>query len=156
EVEFSFNIKENIVSGIPSVDKVKYIRTFDELRERIEERVIKIEEALENGDDYVAQMDSTFQSGMKSLNDRSTQVINEIKVLSDNHKQELNDLKENNITEIDDKGNQIKADVEQLNQYDTSNWQKYKLTNDNGTVISLPVGTDMNELKAGMYESSGF
>ena len=156
EVEFSFNIKENIVSGIPSVDKVKYIRTFDELRERIEERVIKIEEALENGDDYVAQMDSTFQSGMKSLNDRSTQVINEIKTLSDNHKQELNILKDSNITELDDKGNQIKADIEQLNQYDTSNWQKYKLTNDNGTVISLPVGTDMNELKAGMYESSGF
>src|SRR5699024_9520039 len=156
EVDFSFNIKENIVSGIPSVHKVKNIRTFDELRERIEERVIKIEEALENGDDYVAQMDSTFQSGMKSLNDRSTQVINEIKTLSDNHKQELNDLKENNITELDDKGNQIKADIEQLNQYDTSNWQKYKLTNDDGSVISMPVGTDMNELKAGMYESSGF
>src|SRR5699024_2497631 len=59
-------------------------------------------------------------------------------------------------TEIDDKGNQIKADIEQLNQYDTSNWQKYKFTTDNGSVISLPVGTDMKTLKAGMYESSGF
>src|SRR5699024_1320416 len=156
EVDFNFNIKENIISGIPSVDKVKYIRTFDELRERIEERVAEIEEALENGDDYVAQMDATFQSGMRSLNDRSTQVINEIKALSNNHKKELNDLKENNITEIDDKGNQIKADIEQLNQYDTSNWQKYKFTTDNGSVISLPVGTDMKTLKAGMYESSGF
>ena len=156
EVDFSFNIKENIVSGIPSVDKVKYIRTFDELRERIEERVTKIEEALENGDDYVAQMDATFQSGMRSLNDRSTQVINEIKTLSDNHKQELNNLKDSNITELDDKGNQIKADIEQLNQYDTSNWQKYKMTNDDGSVISMPVGTDMNKLGAGFYESSGF
>ena len=137
EVEFSFNIKENIISGIPSVDKVKYIRTFDELRERIEERVAEIEEALENGDDYVAQMDATFQSGMRSLNDRSTQVINEIKVLSDNHKQELNDLKENNITELDDKGNQIKADIEQLNQYDTSNWQKHKLTQDDGKLRTI-------------------
>ena len=42
------------------------------------------------------------------------------------------------------------------NQLDGLEWQKYKLTNDDGTVISLPVGTDMNELKAGMYESSGF
>ena len=134
EVEFSFNIKENIVSGIPSVDKVKYIRTFDELRERIEERVIKIEEALENGDDYVAQMDSTFQSGMKSLNDRSTQVINEIKTLSDNHKQELNILKDSSITELDTKATQIKADVETLNNYDTTNWQKSKITDDNGYI----------------------
>lgn len=137
EVDFSFNIKENIVSGIPSVDKVKYIRTFDELRERIEERVTKIEEALENGDDYVAQMDATFQSGMRSLNDRSTQVINEIKALSNNHKKELNDLKDNNITEIDDKANQIREDIEQLNQYDTSNWQKHKLTQDDGKLRTI-------------------
>ena len=157
EVEFSFNIKENIVSGIPSVDKVKYIRTFDELRERIEERVIKIEEALENGDDYVAQMDSTFQSGMKSLNDRSTQVINEIKTLSDNHKQELNILKDSNITELDDKGNQIKADIEQLNQYDTSNWQKYKLTNDDGTRPYLTKGSfsSVHDLPVGKFETVG-
>ena len=153
EVEFSFNIKENIVSGIPSVDKVKYIRTFDELRERIEERVIKIEEALENGDDYVAQMDSTFQSGMKSLNDRSTQVINEIKTLSDNHKQELNILKDSNITELDDKGNQIKADIEQLNQYDTSNWQKYKMTNDDGSRKYVQ-GLDLLTAPPGQYEST--
>src|SRR5690606_4710293 len=146
EVEFSFNIKENIISGIPSVDKVKYIRTFDELRERIEERVAEIEEALENGDDYVAQMDATFQSGMRSLNDRSTQVINEIKVLSDNHKQELNDLKENNITELDDKGNQIKADIEQLNQYDTSNWQKYKITQDDGTIKIVNLESNIDNL----------
>ena len=146
EVEFSFNIKENIVSGIPSVDKVKYIRTFDELRERIEERVTKIEEALENGDDYVAQMDSTFQSGMRTLNDRSTQVINEIKTLSDNHKQELNNLKDSNITELDDKGNQIKADIEQLNQYDTSNWQKHKLTQDDGTIQLINLDSNIENL----------
>src|SRR5699024_2373056 len=156
EVDFSFNIKENIVSGIPSVDKVKYIRTFDELRERIEERVTKIEEALENGDDYVAQMDATFQSGMRSLNDRSTQVINEIKALSNNHKKELNDLKDNNITEIDDKANQIKSDIEQLNQYDTSNWQKYKMTNDDGSRIYISKDNmndkNVNDFDAGMYE----
>ena len=151
EVDFSFNIKENIVSGIPSVDKVKYIRTFDELRERIEERVTKIEEALENGDDYVAQMDATFQSGMRSLNDRSTQVINEIKALSNNHKKELNDLKDNNITEIDDKANQIREDIEQLNQFDTSNWQKYKLTDDNGN-RKTKSNIDILTLETGFYE----
>src|SRR5699024_7039883 len=35
-------------------------------------------------------------------------------------------------------------------------WQKYKLTNDDGSVMSMPVGTDMNKLGAGLYESSGF
>ena len=101
EVEFSFTVKDSMFTTLPAVDKVNYIRTFEDLRERIEDRVQYIEESLANGDDYVTQMDDTFQSGMKSLNDRSTQVINEIKTLADNHIQELNDLKDNNITELD-------------------------------------------------------
>ena len=155
EVEFNFTIKESMLTTIPAVDKLNYIRTFEDLRERIEDRVQYIEESLANGDDYVSQMDDTFQSGMKSLNDRSTQVINEIKTLADNHIQELNDLKDNNITELDNKANQIKEDIEELNNYDTSNWQKYKLTNDNGNA-NVITDLDMENIeekitKAGFY-----
>lgn len=156
EVEFSFSIKDSMFTTIPAVDKVNYIRTFEDLRERIENRVQYIEESLANGDDYVTQMDDTFQSGMKSLNDRSTQVINEIKTLADNHIQELNDLKDNNITELDNKANQIKEDIEELNNYDTSNWQKYRLTNDDGTRHYISKtdmqGVNVNDFEAGYYE----
>src|SRR5699024_6274921 len=151
EVEFSFSIKDSMFTTIPAVDKVNYIRTFEDLRERIENRVQYIEESLANGDDYVTQMDDTFQSGMKSLNDRSEQVISEIKALADNHKQELNDLKDNNITELDNKANQIKEDIEELNNYDTSNWQKYKLTESNGFRIRKS-DIDPKELDAGFYQ----
>ena len=151
EVEFSFTIKDSMFTSTPSVDKLNYIRTFENLRERIEDRVQYIEESLANGDDYVTQMDDTFQSGMKSLNDRSTQVINEIKTLADNHIQELNDLKDNNITELDNKANQIKEDIEELNNYDTSNWQKYKLTESNGFRIRKS-DIDPKELDAGFYQ----
>ena len=156
EVEFSFSIKDSMFTTIPAVDKVNYIRTFEDLREHIENRVQYIEESLANGDDYVTQMDDTFQSGMKALNDRSTQVINEIKTLADNHKQELNDLKDNNITELDNKANQIKEDIEELNNYDTSNWQKYRLTNDDGTrhykSKTDMQGVNVNDFEAGYYE----
>lgn len=153
EVEFSFTIKDSMFTTTPAVDKVNYIRTFEDLRERIENRVQYIEESLANGDDYVTQMDDTFQSGMKALNDRSTQVISEIKALADNHKQELNDLKDNNITELDNKANQIKEDIEELNNYDTSNWQKYKMTNDDGSRIWLQ-GLDPLTAEPGYYETS--
>ncbi|MGN7112985.1 BppU family phage baseplate upper protein [Staphylococcus ureilyticus] len=146
EVEFSFAIKDSMFTTIPAVDKVNYIRTFEDLRERIEDRVQYIEESLANGDDYVSQMDDTFQSGMKALNDRSAQVISEIKTLADNHKQELNDLKDNNITELDNKANQIKEDIEELNNYDTSNWQKYKLTNNDGMISIVNLESDIDNL----------
>src|SRR5699024_3255927 len=159
EVEFNFAIKDSMLTTIPAVDKLNYIRTFEDLRERIADRVQYIEESLANGDDYVTQMDDTFQSSMKSLNDRSTQVINEIKTLADNHIQELNDLKDNNITELDNKANQIKEDIEELNNYDTSNWQKHKLTKDDGN-SRIIVGLDMENIegkitKAGSYWLQG-
>ena len=136
EVEFSFSIKDSMFTTLPAVDKVNYIRTFEDLRERIEDRVQYIEESLANGDDYVTQMDDTFQSGMKSLNDRSTQVISEIKVLADNHKQELNNLKETSLTEINDK--HIES-ITEMNEVKTS---ITNITNDLVTKESLPTEID--------------
>ena len=136
EVEFSFTIKDSMFTSTPSVDKLNYIRTFENLRERIEDRVQYIEESLANGDDYVTQMDDTFQSGMKSLNDRSTQVISEIKVLADNHKQELNNLKETSLTEINDK--HIES-ITEMNEVKTS---ITNITNDLVTKESLPTEID--------------
>ena len=156
EVDFSFKIADSLINTIPAVDKLNEIRTFQEFRENIMTTINEINEALANGEDYVSQMEGTKASGMKALNDRTTQAIEEITTLVGTSTQEITDLKENAITELDDKGNQIKTDIEQLNQYDTSNWQKYKMTNDDGSVISMPVGTDMNKLGAGFYESSGF
>ncbi len=152
EVEFNFAIKDSMLTTIPAVDKVNYIRTFEDLRERIEYRVQYIEESLANGGDYVTQMDDTFQSGMKSLNDRSQQVINEVNNLADNHKQELNVLKDNNITELDNKANQIKEDIEELNNYDTSNWQKHKLTGDDGSLERV-LNVDLDNPEASLSKT---
>lgn len=151
EVEFSFTIKDSMFTTIPAVDKVNYIRTFEDLRGRIEDRVQYIEESLANGSDYVTQMDNTFQSGMKSLNDRTAQVISEIKTLADAHKQELNDLKKSSINELNDKAIEIKTDVEMLNNYDTTNWQKYKVTEDDGSRIEKSQ-IDILTLDTGFYE----
>ncbi|MDG0821324.1 phage baseplate upper protein [Staphylococcus equorum] len=151
EVEFSFTIKDSMFTTIPAVDKVNYIRTFDEIRERIDERVTYIEESLANGSDYVTQMDNTFRSSMKSLNDRSAQILLEIDDLANNHKKELNDLKNSSINELNDKAIDIKTDVEMLNNYDTTNWQKYKMTKDDGNRIEKSQ-IDILTLDTGFYE----
>src|SRR5690606_11253118 len=92
---------------------------------------------------YVSQMEGTKASGMKALNDRTTQAIEEITTLVGTSTQEITDLKDNTITELDDKGNQIKNDIEQLNKFDTSNWQKHKITQDDG-MIKLLSRPDLN------------
>src|SRR5699024_10229259 len=117
EVEFTFGIQKGLTSSIPAVDKLNYIRTFDDLRKRIEERIQYIEDALANGDDYVTQMDETLASGMKSLNDRSEQVISEIETLATGYKQELTDLK---ITCLDEMNDKYIASITEMNDVKTS------------------------------------
>ena len=135
QAEFTFDIKDSVINTIPAIDKLNEIRTFIEFREAIMEQISVINDGLANGNDYVSQMEATKASGMKALNDRTTQVIEEITTLVGTSTQEITDLKDSTITELDDKGNQIKADIEQLNQYDTTNWQKYKLTKDDGYTL---------------------
>ena len=137
EVEFSFNIKESIINTIPAVDKLNEIRTFQEFRESIMSTINEINEALANGEDYVTQMEGTKASGLKALNDRTTQAIEEINLLLETSTQELINLKDTTITELDDKAIQIKNDIDALNQFDTTNWQKYHLTDSNGTIDIL-------------------
>ena len=153
EVEFSFKIDDSLINTIPAVDKLNEIRTFQEFRESIMTTINEINEALANGEDYVSQMEATKSSGMKALNDRTTQAIEEITTLVGTSTQEITDLKENTITELDDKATQIKNDVEELNQYDTSNWQKYKMTNDDGSRKYVQ-GLDLLTAPPGNYEST--
>src|SRR5699024_3255148 len=143
EVEFSFKIADSLINTIPAIDKINEIRTFQEFRENIMTTINEINEALANGEDYVTQMEATKASGMKALNDRTTQVIEEITTLVGTSTQEITDLKDNTISELDDKATQIKNDVEELNQYDTTNWQKHKITQDDG-MIKLLSRPDLN------------
>src|SRR5699024_7811417 len=96
-----------------------------------------INEALANGEDHVTQMEATKTSGMKAMNDRTTQAIEEITTLVNTSTQEIANLKDNTITELDDKAIQIKNDIDALNEFDTSNWQKYHMTDSNGTIDIL-------------------
>ena len=134
EVEFSFNIADSLINTIPAVDKLNEIRTFQEFRESIMATINDINEALGNGEDYVTQMEATKTSGMKAMNDRTTQAIEEITTLVNTSTQEIVNLKDNTITELDGKAIQIKNDIDALNEFDTSNWQKYHMTDSNGTI----------------------
>ncbi|WP_432718113.1 BppU family phage baseplate upper protein [Staphylococcus equorum] len=137
EVEFSFNIADSLINTIPAVDKLNEIRTFQEFRESIMATINDINEALANGEDYVTQMEATKTSGMKAMNDRTTQAIEEITTLVNTSTQEIVNLKDNTITELDVKAIQIKNDIDALNEFDTSNWQKYHMTDSNGTIDIL-------------------
>lgn len=148
EIDFTFNIKDSVINTIPAVDKIKEIRTFAEFRASIMEQISAINSALEDGNDYVTLMEATKTSGMKALNDRSIQVIDQLESNAIAYGQALTDLKDEAINELDTKANKIKTDVEALNKFDTANWQKAKLTQDNGQLQIISLADDVEKMHA--------
>ena len=66
--EFTFEVADALINKISSFTKIEYIRMFSQLKERIEQQVRDIEEAIANGADYVAEIKSVLQEGIETLN----------------------------------------------------------------------------------------
>ena len=196
--EFNFEVADALINKISAFTKIEYIRMFDQLKMRIEQKVRDIEEAIANGADYVAEMKSVLQKGIETLNaivsngktdiqayitqaktdltkvkDDATE---DITTTANNAKTSLEDTADTSINSVTAKATEatehVDSKVTEFNQTVADNgflspeildgelealeWQKYKLTEDNGAFKRLDVGTDMLTLKAGSYESSGF
>jgi vacuolar-type H+-ATPase subunit H len=196
--EFTFEVADALINKISSFTKIEYIRMFDQLKMRIEQKVKDIEEAIANGADYVAEMKSVLQQGIETLNaivaDGKTDIqsfitkaktdltkvkddaTEDMTTTANNAKSSVQDTATNAINSVNSKAEEVTEHVDEkvteFNQTVADNgflspemldgelealeWQKYKLTEDNGAFKSLGAGTDMLTLKAGNYESSGF
>ncbi|MDG0860333.1 hypothetical protein [Staphylococcus equorum] len=184
--EFSFDVSDALINKISSFTKIEYIRMFDQLKSRIEQKVNDIEAAILNGDDYVAEMKSVLQKGIETLNQIvSNSTINiqkfidqakidvnktkneatkDITVLSNNSKINIQDIANSAINIIEDTTEEATVHVDEkmveFNQAVEDNkfltpdkltedlteldWQKYKLTNDNGRTFYL-TGVDWSD-----------
>ena len=181
EVEFSFDIKDSVINTIPATDKINEIRTFQDFRESIMTTINEINEALENGKDYVSQMEGTKASGMKALNDRTTQAVNELNTISESSVSSLNDLfttisndlttkSEGALSDIDNAKQEVLSVIDSLvteeelgnkiqSALSDKNYQEYKLTDSQGR--RTPLGTlgeednkytSILEIPPGFYE----
>ena len=105
-------------------------------------------------DSAVSDITTTSNNAKTSVTETADGVIKNINNIS-------NDATEHINGKVDEFNGLLETEgfltPEELgNQLGELEWQKYKLTNDDGSVMSMPVGTDMKKLGAGFYESSGF
>ena len=179
EVEFSFKIADSLINTIPAVDKINEIRTFQEFRENIMTTINEINEALANGEDYVSQMEGTKASGMKALNDRTTQAIEEVNTISESSVSSLNDLfttisddlttkSEGALSDIDNAKQEVLSVIDSLvteeelgnkiqSALSDKNYQEYKLTDSQGRRTPLgTLGSEGNEYTSVLEIPPGF
>ena len=193
--EFTFEVADALINKISSFTKIEYIRMFDQLKMRIEQRVKDIEEAIANGADYVAEMKSVLQRGVETLNaivsDGKTDIqsfitqaktdltqvkddaTEEITTIANNSKSSVQDTASTAVNSINSKTTEVTehvdAKVTEFNQTVEDNgfltpdkltedltaldWQKYKLTNDDGSRQYVS-GLDLLTAPPGQYEST--
>ena len=195
--EFTFEVADALINKISSFTKIEYIRMFDQLKMRIEQKVKDIEEAIANGADYVAEMKSVLQEGIETLNaivtdgksdvqQYITQAKTDLTKVKDDATEDITTTAKNAKTSVQDTAStavnsinskateateHVDTKVTEFNQTVEDNgflspqildeelegldWQKYKLTNDDGTRKYLAKGsfTDVTQLPPGLYET---
>ncbi|MBF7025964.1 BppU family phage baseplate upper protein [Staphylococcus kloosii] len=193
--EFTFEVADALINKISSFTKIEYIRMFSQLKERIEQQVRDIEEAIANGADYVAEMKSVLQQGIETLNaivaDGKSDIqayiaqaktdltkvkddaTEDITTIANNAKSSVQDTASTAVNSINTKATEatehVDEKVTEFNEVVEANgfvtpekltedltaleWQKYKLTNDDGSRISLGTLTqNIENYPPGLYE----
>src|SRR5699024_5523624 len=110
--EFNFEVKDALINKISSFTKIEYIRMFDQLKMRIEQKVRDIEEAIKNGADYVAEMKSVLQKGVETLNAIVADGKTDIQTFITQATSDLTKVKDNATEDITTTANNAKTSVQ--------------------------------------------
>lgn len=203
--EFTFTVKDALVNQISGVTKIQYIRTFDQLKTEVKDRILELEEDVGRIETVsnelkelfrtttqdikdlkaktIAELDSKIASSNSAVDDKKTEILSELDTATTNAINQINNKKEEVLQLITDNNlvtndmfvgfqNDIQESMDEtLGEYlsqvnavrddfqstlDNLDWQKYKLTNDNGGALGLS-GVDfsdtvfLNSLMPGTY-----
>lgn len=163
----TFDIEKSIVSQISAETKLQYIVEYDELQAIIANRVTDIEDNMANAEDYVSQLKEAREKGLTDIEMAKTDNIKTLNDLADIRLEEMNSKASEYSSKfdadkvyMDDKHQAFKESVlnsEVVTQGESKEWQKYKLTEDNGNIgssIDLDDKSEkIGELKTGFYHT---
>ncbi len=110
--EFTFEVADALINKISAFTKIEYIRMFDQLKMRIEQKVKDIEEAIANGADYVAEMKSVLQEGIETLNAIVADGKSDVQQYITQAKTDLTKVKDDATEDITTTANNAKTSVQ--------------------------------------------
>lgn len=160
----TFDIEKSIVSQISAETKLQYIVEYDELQAIIANRITDIEDKMANAEDYVSQLEQAREKGLTDIEVAKTDSVKALNDLADKRLEEINNKASEYSSKfdddkqyMDDKHQAFKESVLNsgvVTQGESKEWQKYKLTNDDGNypLIDLQNKTEnYYDLKTGVY-----
>lgn len=159
--KISFDIKQDLMTAFSSTKKLEYIKTFDDLQTQIKQRVEAIEEAIANGEDYVAQMIETLDTGKKEIaatvsnanteiNKVATDANDSVKTTADTAKKDIASTATKATTDID----KTVSDG-QKNITDTSNTAVATVNAKGDAVLKTIADNDIVQKKDALFYTDG-
>ncbi|MGW8036795.1 BppU family phage baseplate upper protein [Staphylococcus xylosus] len=166
--KFTFDVTNDLIASLPAEDKIREIKYFADMRAEVAEMMTKLNNDFENMNDYVSQVNQTTEDGIAAL---STLIQQKQDAYNANHTakmKELNDKGSEYSAKFDDDkvymDDKFQAFQESVNGSglittgQTGNWQKYKLTDDDGNYPNVSLNNDLSKLQAlppGFYYGLG-
>lgn len=140
QVKFTFNIEDSLINDIPADVQMKEIRIFAELEAEINNMVNNINEKLSDGQAVVDEMNALINQAKLDLQLTVNTAKDEFEVIKTTFSNDVQTSTDNAKTEIETAKNSAVSDINALNQSNTTNWQKHKVTGDDGftRMISSP------------------
>lgn len=160
---FSFDIENSLINSFDAETKLVYIRKFDKLEEQISQRVESIEQAIAHSEDYVTKVIEEKDIALSQIDASKINILEEMTTLFDTEKSNLQAIGEGyktNLEQVDVELNQKIEDIKReinpetyVTQTQSNEWQKYKLTKDDGSPFTLNKFdfNDIDTLETGNY-----
>lgn len=137
QVKFTFNIEDSLINDIPADVQMKEIRIFAELEAEINNMVNNINEKLSDGQAVVDEMNALINQAKLDIQLTVNTAKNEFEDIKTTFSNDVQTSTNNAKTEIETAKNSAVSDIKALNQSDTTNWQKSKITGDDGFTRSI-------------------
>ena len=169
--EFNFEVADALINKVSAFTKVEYIRMFDKLRDEIKTRtkemeddigniktlVNEVKDAVADGkaditkvkNDSISELEDISNTTNASVRQQASQAISDIQSIVDEYTTKLNDETNDKINEVNEASDKVLESIKQNNlvtSEQTDNWQKYKLTDDNGNSTFIN-GIDMEDIE---------
>ena len=184
EVEFSFNVRKSLIDEIPSVDQFREIRSFSDLRKTIIKQVEEIKKDADSVQNVIEDIKNERDNAIEDIENSTNKSTNQLDNHTNELKTNLDDYKNKGINDIENRLKDQKSEVNEnfseqvsefeviknditnlvgdsgklINEEDTENWQKYKLTENTGTPFYKKLDDDeqkLHELDCGFYYCVG-
>lgn len=151
QVKFTFNIEDSLINDIPGDVQYKEIRIFAELEAEINSMVRNINDMLNEPKTVLSEMRDLINQAKLDLQLTINTTKDDFNSMKNDFANDLQNTTTNAKDEITSLKNSAIVDIKAFNQTDTNDWQKYKLTADNGT-RTFVTRVDLHTLSAGFYE----